>query len=264
MRFDSNEAWKTTTAAVIANRDMLLAITGVFVLLPAFALMVFLPEPPVQAKADTEALLAAYSGYFAYAWPWMLGVMALHLVGTLAMIALITDPRRPTVGEAIRAGGLRTGTAGLAMAILFFVLSFAAGLPINLAALSGSKALSIVGLAAGLMVLFYGLARALPVMPVVVIERVANPFAALRRAWALSRGNGGRLLAFYALVFVAFLLMRQLFLAGLTILLGLFLAGETGQMGIALAASSIDAVMSVYLAAMLAAIHAQLAGPGTA
>ena len=61
------------------------------------------------------------------------------------------------------------------------------------------------------------------------------------------------------MVFVAFLLMRQLFLAGLTILLGLVVGAESGQMGIALAASSIDAVMSVYLAAMLAAIHSQLA-----
>lgn len=260
MRFDSNKAWNTTTAAVVANRDMLLAITGVFILLPAFALMVFLPEPAAPAKADAEALLAAYSSYFERAWPWMLGVMALHLVGTLAMIALITDPRRPTVGEAIRSGAARAITAGLAMAILFFVLSFAAGLPINLAALAGSKALSIAGLAAGLTLLFYGLARALPLMPVVVIERVANPFAALRRAWALSRGNGGRLLAFYALVFVAFLLMRQLFLAGLKILLGLIAVAESGQIGIALAASSIDAVMAVYLAAMLAAIHGQLAG----
>lgn len=260
MRFDSNEAWKAATAAVAANRDMLLAITGVFILLPAFAIMVFAPEPAMPAKGTPQDVLAAYGGYFEQVWPWMLAMTVLHLIGTLAMIALITDPHRPTVREAIRIGLSRTATAAAAMMILFFVLSFLAGLPLNLAALAGSTGVSVAGLAAGLALLFYGIARSLPVLPVVVVERVANPVAALRRAVALSRGQGGRLLAFYALIFVAFLLVRQLFLGGLTIVLDLALGSAGAQLVIALAASTIDATMSVYLAAILAAIHRQLAG----
>ncbi|MEN9682659.1 MAG: hypothetical protein RLZZ427_410 [Pseudomonadota bacterium] len=261
MRFDSNHAWKAATAAVAGNRDMLLAITGVFILLPAFAIMVFVPEPTIPAKATPDDLLSAYSAYFTQAWPWMVGMTILHLIGTLAMIALITDARRPTVGEAIRIGLRTTLPAGAAMLILFLILSFVAGLPLNLAALSGSAAMTTVGLAAGLGILLYGIARSLPVLPVVVAERLNNPFAVLRRAFALSRGNGGRLLAFYALIFLVFVLIRQLFLAGLTILLDLIIGGEGAALVIALAASSIDAAMSVYLAAVLAAIHRQLAEP---
>ncbi|MFM2301218.1 MAG: hypothetical protein RLZZ84_954 [Pseudomonadota bacterium] len=259
MRFDSNEAWKEATTAVAANRDMLLAITGVFILLPAFAAMVFMPEPAAAPKGTAEDVLAAYGTYFEQVWPYLLGTMVLHLIGTLAMIVLITDPRRPTVSEAIRTGLIRAGTAGGAMVILLFALSFVAALPLNLAALTGSANLSMAGMAAGLALLFYGLARSLPVMPVVVVERIANPFAALRRAIVLSRRNGARLMGFYALIFLAFLLIRQLFLAGLTIVLDLVIGGAATHLVIALAASSIDAAMSVYLAAVLAAIHRQLA-----
>ncbi len=260
MRFDSNEAWKDAAAAVAANRDMLLAITGVFILLPAFAVMVFMPEPAIAPKGRPEDVLAAYGAYFEQAWPYMLAMMALHLVGTLAMIALITDPRRPTVGQSIRIGLGRSGTAAAAMIMLFFMLSFVAGLPLNLAALTGSTNIAFAGMAIGVGILLYGIARTLPVMPVVVVERQANPVNALRRAFVLSRGNGGRLLGFYALIFIVFLLLRQLFLAGLTILLGLLLGAESSNVVLALAASSIDATMSVYLAAVLAAIHRQLAG----
>lgn len=263
MRFDSNEAWKGATAAVAANRDMLLAIAGVFMLLPSFAAMVFLPEPQLPASERFEDILAAYGAYMESAWPWLAATMGLQLIGTLAMLALITDPRRPTVGEAIRQGLAATPVAAAAMVVLLFALSFIAGLPLNLALLSGSPAVATVGLIAGLAVLLYGLGRTLPVLPVIQVEGNRNPIAALRRAFALSRGNGGRLLGFYALLLLAFLLLRQLFLAGLAILLGLLINDEPARLVIALAAASIDAVMSAYMAAVLAAIHRQLAAPAS-
>lgn len=262
MQFDSNEAWKEAVARVAANRDMLLAITGVFILLPSFAVQVFSPplQLPLGGEAKPEQVLAAYGVYFEHNWPFLLVMAALHLIGTLAMIALITDPRRPTVAEAIRTGLARSGTAAAAMVVLFFALSFVAGLPLNIAALTGSLNIAFVGMAAGLGLLFYGLARTLPLLPVVVVERVSNPFAALRRAFLLSRGNGGRLMLFYALIFSAFLLSSILLLAGLKILFTLALGAQGTDLLMALADSGISAVMSVYLAAVLAAIHRQLAG----
>ncbi|WP_374529819.1 hypothetical protein [Novosphingobium sp.] len=261
MQFDSNEAWKEATAKVAANRDMLLAITGVFILLPSFAVQVFTAplQVPLGNEARPEQVLAAYGAYFEHSWPYLLVMAVLHLIGTLAMIALITDPRRPTVAEAIRTGLGRTGTVGAAMVMLFFALSFVAGLPLNIAALTGSPGIGFLGMAAGLTVLFYGLARTLPLMPVVVVDRVANPLVALRRAYMLSRGNGGRLMLFYGLIFVAFLLSSILLLAGLKIVFTLALSAEATDLLMALADSGISAVMSVYLAAVLAAIHRQLA-----
>lgn len=261
MQFDSNEAWKEATGTVTANRDMLLAITGVFIMLPSFAVQVF--TAPLQMalgdEAKPEQVMAAYGVYFEHNWPFLLVMAALHLIGTLAMIALITDPRRPTVAEAIRTGLVRSGTAAAAMVVLFFALSFVAGLPINIAALTGSLNLGLAGMAAGLAILFYGLARTLPLLPVVVVERVVNPLAALRRAFTLSRGNGGRLLLFYALIFAAFMFVSVLLLAGLKIAVTLIAGSEGADLAMALADSGISAVMSVYLAAVLAAIHSQLA-----
>lgn len=261
MQFDSNEAWKEATARVAANRDMLLAITGVFILMPSFAVQVF--TAPLQMalgdEAKPEQVMAAYGVYFEHNWPFLLVMAVLHLIGTLTMISLITDPSRPTVAEAIRTGLLRFGTTAAAMVVLFFALSFVAGLPLNIAALTGSLNLGMAGMAAGLGILFYGLARTLPLMPVVVVERIANPLAALRRAFLLSRGNGGRLMLFYGLIFSAFLLSSVLFLAGLKMVTTLALGAEGGDLLMALADSGISAVMSVYLAAVLAAIHRQLA-----
>lgn len=44
MRFDSNQAWQQATALVSANRDVLWALAGVFLVLPSFAVGVLAPR----------------------------------------------------------------------------------------------------------------------------------------------------------------------------------------------------------------------------
>jgi len=45
MRFDSNRAWQEATALISANRDVLWALAGVFLVLPSFAVGVLAPPP---------------------------------------------------------------------------------------------------------------------------------------------------------------------------------------------------------------------------
>ena len=51
MRFDSNQAWKDAASAVSANRDVLLALAGVFFVLPSFAFTLLYPQPEPPAGA---------------------------------------------------------------------------------------------------------------------------------------------------------------------------------------------------------------------
>ena len=56
MRFDSNLAWKDAASAVSANRDVLLALAGVFFVLPSFAFALLYPQPEPPAGAAPEQL----------------------------------------------------------------------------------------------------------------------------------------------------------------------------------------------------------------
>ncbi len=63
-RFDSNRAWQEASGAVNANRDALIALAGVFIALPAFALTVLLPQPEPQPGADMDAAMKLAAAYF--------------------------------------------------------------------------------------------------------------------------------------------------------------------------------------------------------
>ena len=101
MRFDSNQAWKDAASAVSANRDVLLALAGVFFVLPSFTFTVFYPQPEPPAGATPEQLFDLMGAFYRQAWPVLLAMAAVQMVGTLAMLALFTDRSRPTVGQAL-------------------------------------------------------------------------------------------------------------------------------------------------------------------
>ena len=61
--------------------------------------------------------------------------------------------------------------------------------------------------------------------PVVAIERWRNPLAALRRAWQLTAGNTWRLLLFFGLILLAFLIIMSV-ITGLTGIIRTFLQSK--------------------------------------
>ena len=70
MKFDSNGAWLDAMAAVRANRQVLLAVAGVFFLLPTLLSTVFLTDVQTQIleamnKPETvESIFSANLGLF--------------------------------------------------------------------------------------------------------------------------------------------------------------------------------------------------------
>lgn len=264
MTFDSNQAWKDAAQSVSANRDVLLALAGVFLVVPSFALVLLMPPPEPAAGADPKTMFALLGQYYSKAWPALLGMGLLSMLGTLTMLSLFTDRSRPTVGEAIKLGlgGMLTviGTqliAGLAAAI-------ATALVMGAAAGSGSPVLAVVlGLltTAGFV---YAMIRISLVSPVVMVEGQRNPVAALKRSWELTGGNVLYLLAFYLLLLVAFLVVYLLLSGGISLVVALVTSGGVTAAINNLVAACLQAVISVYFVAVSAACHRQLAGPSAA
>lgn len=275
MKFDSNSAWTDATTAVRANREVLLALGGVFFLLPTLLSTVFLdgvqtrmleamsankPQVLNALVADNMGLLLGFG----------LGGTVVQMIGYLAVTALISDRGRPTVGESI-SRGLRAVPTLLAVAIIVLLALTMGILALSLVVVglfSLVGAASAGGVLAVVLVMCAGTYASVKfslVVPVIVNEGVANPIAAMARSWKLTRRNSLRLFGFYTLLTLAYFaiaLVATFILVGPAMLvLG---KGQAAVLVMGVVTGAIGAVASVVLAAVLSQTHRQLAGPSSA
>jgi hypothetical protein len=259
-RFDSNRAWQDASSAVSANRDMLIALAGVFLVLPAFAITVLNPPPEPPTGADFKAVLEMLGTYFKAAWPGYLLVGLINTIGTMAALALFGHASRPTVGQAITQG-LTTAPVAIVVQILQgFLLTGAIMLPSALLAMAGSPGLAALGILIGVGLAIYLAVRLCLANAVIAIDGLRNPIAALQRSFALTRANVGRLLVFFVLLVLAFVISLQLLQLLIGLLAELLAGGEAAKLIAALTGSILSAAMTVYLLAATAASHRQLTG----
>ncbi|MBN8499557.1 MAG: glycerophosphoryl diester phosphodiesterase membrane domain-containing protein [Sphingomonadales bacterium] len=259
-RFDSNRAWQETSAAISAGRDVIAALAGVFIVLPAFALAVLRPMPEPRDGADFDALMAGITTYFEENWWAYLVVGLINVVGTMALLAMFGHSSRPTAGEAIKRG-FAAAPAGIAAQILLgMALSAAVMLPGTILALSGSPLLAGLGIAIGVGAATWLWARLSIAAPIIVNDGQNNPFTALQRSFVLTRGNAGRLLLFYVLLVLAFAIATQLIVSVVTLAAQAAGGPHVALIVGALVASVLQAAMTVYLAGAVAASHRQLTG----
>ena len=107
MKFDSNRAWQDAMAAVKACRSLLVPVAGVFFLIPSVATSFFLGD--VQARimenmTNREVVNGIMEAEMGKIMGFGLGAMVAGFIGYLAVLVLLTDRSRPTVGEAIARG----------------------------------------------------------------------------------------------------------------------------------------------------------------
>lgn len=261
MRFDSSKAWNEATQSVAANRDVLLALAGVFMVLPLFALAVFVPQPDPPAGAKAEELLELLGAYYSKAWPAYLAAALVNMVGTLAMLALFTDASRPTVGQTLKLGVMGAPSVIAAQILMGMGLAVAAMAPVALVTALGVPALAVVAAAAALALAVWVWVRCSLVSPAVMVDGLKNPFAALQRSWRLTQGNAGRLLVFLLLVGLAFLISILIVQMVIGLVLSLVIPGEAAVVTNALLSAVLQALMSVYFVGVIAASHRQLSGP---
>ncbi|MEP0191764.1 MAG: glycerophosphoryl diester phosphodiesterase membrane domain-containing protein [Erythrobacter sp.] len=271
MKLDLGKAWTDATAMLGANREVVLVVAGLFFFLPYFAIGLLFPEsinpetvePPPGADPDVvmEMSLAAMQAQYARVWPALLVGLLIQMVGSLALLALLTDREKPTVGEALKVGAFGFPTylgvqilTGLISAVSVLLVGGLAGfMPTIVAVL-----LTIVMIA----IVLYLLIKFCLATAIIAIEREMNPIAAIARSWKLTKGNSFRLAAFFILLIIAIGVISIL-VSSVFGLVFAALGGAIENIGLAFVSGGTNAVVSVIILGVLAAIHRQLAGPST-
>ena len=268
MTFNMSEAWREATAMLSANREVLVIVAGIFFFLPAllsgFTMPAFQP-----VLSDPEAMQAQMMAYYAdYGWVFAL-VTLVQIAGYIALLSLLRDHRRPTVGEAIA-----TGLKGLLPAIGVIVIlalggilvGVVVGLVMGLLATALGGAAAVIGVLLGLLLLvafIFLMVRLSLWTPVIAIDKVFNPLRVLTRSWALTRGHALRLFVFFLLLVLVYFVVT--IVVGLIVGALAFVLGESGGLILnAVLSGLIGAVAAAIYVAVLAAIHRQLSGPSSA
>lgn len=261
-RFDSNRAWQEASGAVNANRDVLVALSGVFIALPAFAIAVLLPTAEPQKSGDMDAAFEALSLYFQANWAGILLAALITTIGTMAILALFGHNSRPTVGEAITKGLAMTPIAILAQLLQGLALTGMVMVPTVLLGATGSKGLAALGMLVGLGFALWFWVRTSLTTPVIASENERNPLTALQRSFAITRGNSLRVLLFFFLLILAFAIAGQLMTLAFS-LIGTGLGGEeTGKIAGGLIGGVVQGATTVYFAAAMTTTYRQLSGRG--
>lgn len=260
MNFDSNLAWKQASGAVSANREVVLALAGVFFMLPQLAFAIFFPQPEPAAGMSEQQMVQMVTAYYSSIMPMLIPMALIQALGTLALLRLLDGSRRPTVGEAIK-GGLRGVVPYLlAQLISGFVLALVALAVIGLLGALAGMAGMFVGVAIVAAITVFVAVRLSLTAAVVAVEQATNPIAALSRSWKLTAGNTTRLLTFYGLFIVAFIVLLIMVNVLIGIPLALLASDHVAMIVEALVGSALSALMALYLVAIIAASHRQLAG----
>lgn len=236
MQFSYSAVWDDTVRMLRANASLLLAVAGAFLFLPSVVVGFIAPQPTGQIS------MAAMMDYVAANWPLLLLVNLIGITGNLAILTLVLDHGRPTVGAAIRAAF---------MLLPFYVLaSLVSGFLIFI----GTLALILPGL--------YAIGRLAVLAPVMVAEARHQPVDAVRRTFEVSRRRGWAILGLILLVVIAFYIVN---VAATTVLGSIFLlidrAGGGPGVGaflLLLLESALGAAFSTLLIVLIGSIYRRL------
>lgn len=269
-KLDMGKAWTQTTALIGANKDTLSALAGLFFFLPSFGAALFLPETTTTIPAGgqrqsgdpqvaMQQALDQISALYADNWPVLLAVSIAGFIGSMSLLALLSDRGHPTVGEAL-GKGIRSIPAYIAAQLLSALAAgLALGLPFGVVTAFAPPPVAAVVALLLIVAIAYAAIKFSLIAPVIAIDGERNPMAAIARSWRLTKGNSLRIFAFFVLLFVVIVIIGVLVQGILTLLLSAA-GGEVARIGIAAVSALVNAMITVIFLVVLAAIHRQLAG----
>jgi hypothetical protein len=242
-KIDLNRVWDDARAMGRANRDMLTALAGMFVLLPGVVAdqLVKAPEPAVGQPVPPQQAMDMMIAQFAHNWPVLLGHSLLSSFGALAMLVLLLRPERPTVADSMK--------AALVLLPGYFLASLLQGFAIGI----GLVLLFVPGL--------YLIARFALVAPVVAAEGRANPIDILRRSIELTRGNGWRIFALLAVLFFTASILWLVIAVLVRIAGTLLLPAELAELALSLAVGLVEAALSAIVVLVSAGFYRAVTAP---
>ncbi|HSG35206.1 MAG TPA: glycerophosphoryl diester phosphodiesterase membrane domain-containing protein [Sphingomonadaceae bacterium] len=263
MKLDMGAAWNDAVAMIKANTEVMAVIAGVFFFLPSLAAVFLVPPLEAPPGADIDVVTDILVGFYSdNALPLVLLTLT-SAIGFIALLALLRDDRKPTVGDAIKTGffGLVSYVGSQLMVALG--LAVIVGVLVGIPASLGMDAIAAVAALVVAVLFVYVMIKLSMVTPVIAIERNLNPFGIVRRSWQLTKGNSLRLLLFYLLLGLAFGVISVLIGAIAGLLFALLGEGEIAEIANGAVSGLTSAAGSLVFAAILAAVHRQLAGPST-
>lgn len=240
-KLDLSACWNDVMQLFRQNRELLLSVAGVFILLPSLAFAYFVPQPVTPEGADFTELAETMRQFYVNNIFWIALVGLANGFATLAMLVLMLDRDRPSVGHALR------------RALALLLPYYAMGILSSIAVFLGSLAFVLPGIYIFIKLVIAG--------PVMVAERIASPVAALRRSWRLTKGNSGRVLLFVVIIAITafFVYLTSVTVVGLVIRLAV--SAELADTLTTLIDSVLSMVLTVLMVCVYAAIYRQLANP---
>lgn len=258
---DLGKAWESAVAMLSANKDVVLIVAAVFFFLPNAVSGVLVPPATdieaimASSEPNPQALLNAIWEYLGSVW-WVYAIITVVSgIGTISLLALLTNKNRPTVGDAISIG-VKSVLTYIGVQVLLLILAL---LVILLPAALGFlifPPLAILLYLLGFVVAVYFYIKFSLASPIIAIDGERNPLNAMARSWRLTKGNSLRIFAFYLLLIIALVVLTLLF----GLFLGIFaLFGE--QIGLfvgAIGGSLFGMLTTSVIVAVLGAVHQQL------
>lgn len=267
-KLDMGKAWTQATGLIGSNRDTISAIAGLFFFLPTLALALFAPDlvnPPAAAPdgADPQAAFQAMMDQMTQAyvdnWPLFLAMTLAQFIGSMSLLALLTDRASPTVREA-----LTTGFASLlpylaAQLLAAMGVALLIGIPLGVAAAAGSPGAALLVGALLVVIGLYVFVKFTLIAPVIAIDGIRNPIKALTRSWQLTKGNSFRIAAFLLLLFFTIGIISALVTGVLGLVLSA-LGSDIAAIGLGIVNATVNTGIGVIFLVVIAAVHRQLAG----
>jgi hypothetical protein len=240
MKLNYMQCWNGAMGLLVAHKEAILAIAGVFIFLPTLLFAQYVVPPVLNGDEDGSTMIAIYSAYFSEN---SFSIMISNLVisfGSLAIYFSLAPSRNGTVAE------------DLAAALKMFLIYLLANLAIGIIALPGFLLFIVPGL--------YLTARFLLVPVVIVDQRERNPIEALKKSWALTKSNGFSVLLFVLIIAVVGTITIGVLEAVTGVITRLATSGAGWPFVENLVAALTGTAFQLVLAAVITSIYSELNG----
>jgi hypothetical protein len=140
-------------------------------------------NPAALAGLSVGIMVGLFVVYLAY--------LVIGAASTAAMTAAASPLIRPSAGESIGIG-FRSVPTMVGVILLFILVYLLGAIAFGIAAAilgAISEGLALVAIVVAVPVLIWAACRVSIVFPVIAVDRVTGPVAAIRRAWNLTRGH---------------------------------------------------------------------------
>ena len=264
MKLSYNAVWDRTLALLGAHAPLIGAIAGVFIFLPSLLVGYFYPVPQGDAS-DPEANVELLGTYFASTWHWQLLALLVTVVGILAILILVLDRSRPTVGAAIASATKLMPfylLASFIVAVVVFLAAILAVLPFALLAATGITVFNLLGSVAAIVLFGYCWGRVSIIAAVAGLEK-PTPLGMIKRTLELTRGHGWSILGLVLLILLAGGIASLAVVFVIGGLLHLLLGAELAEFLVLIVGGAINSALAALLVVTTGSIYTELSGGET-